>query len=122
MSQLTLEGLVQPKQPSVDANSDCGEIPEGIRRSQEAYWSDLPELVRLKSRSRRWVAYHGDERVGFGKTSAELYDRCLRVRKLRKDDFYVDRLEPRANPPWEAEAIDSPRVLLAYEQTSNDNA
>src|SRR5262249_37760758 len=37
-------------------------IPPGIRRSQEAYWRDLPQLVKLKSRKRLWVAYHGDER------------------------------------------------------------
>jgi hypothetical protein len=28
-------------------------IPPGIRRSQEAYWRDLPQLLKRKSRTRR---------------------------------------------------------------------
>jgi hypothetical protein len=82
-------------------------IPPGIRRSQEAYWRDLPKLLKRKSRSRRWVGYHGDERIGFGATSAEVYQKCLR-RGLQNDEFYVDRLEPRPLPPWEAEEIEAP--------------
>jgi hypothetical protein len=85
----------------------AGGIPPGIRRSQEAYWRDLPELLKLKSRRRRWVAYHGEVRVGFAQTSAELYQQCLR-RGLKEEDIYIDRLEPRALPPWEAEEIEAP--------------
>lgn len=83
-------------------------IPPGIRRSQEAYWRDLPGLLKRKSRTRRWVAYHGDECIGFAATSAELYQECMQRRGLREDEFYVDRLEPRPLPPWEAEECESP--------------
>jgi hypothetical protein len=94
------------KQPTLD--EIAAQIPPGIRRSQEAYWRDLPQLLSLKSGKRQWVAYHGDERVGFGSTSAELFQECMESRGLKKEEFYVDRLEPRALPPWEAEAIDAP--------------
>ena len=81
-------------------------VPAGIRCSQEAYWRDLPEILPLKSERRRWVAYHGDERIGFGRTMAELYEICER-RGLKTDQFYVDRLEPRALAPWEEESVEA---------------
>ena len=35
-----------------------------------------------------WVAYNGDERIGFGKSQTGLYEECLR-RGLTRDDFVV---------------------------------
>ena len=95
----------QAVQPSPEP---ADRIPPGIRQSQEAYWRDLPQLLKLKSPECRWVAYRGDERVGFGRTSAELYAECLHQRGYNRHEIYVDRVEPRALPPWEAEEIDSP--------------
>ena len=57
---------------------DMPEIAPGIRRSMEAYWRDLPQLLPLKSRKRRWVAYHGDERIGIAKDDEPLIRECLR--------------------------------------------
>jgi hypothetical protein len=48
-----------------------------IVRSQIAFYRDLPELLRTNDR--QWVAYHGDKRIGFGRTETELYNRCLRL-------------------------------------------
>jgi hypothetical protein len=93
------EGSAPPSSGELDV------VAPGVRRSQEAYWRDLPALLKLRNERRRWVAYHGDERVGFGRTAAELYQKCLR-RGWTDADFYVDRLEPRAFPPWEAEEIE----------------
>ena len=64
-----------------------------IRKSIEAFRRDLPEL--LKSYPGKWVAYHGDERVGIGKTETELYQRCF-ARGLTRDDFIVGFTEPGA--------------------------
>ena len=85
---------------------DMPEIAPGIRRSMEAYWRDLPQLLPLKSRKRRWVAYHGDERIAFGRGQWELYDECFR-RGLREDEFYVGPLEPDENSPWEPEEVEA---------------
>ena len=60
-----------PEAVSAGAADVCS-IPPGIRRSQEGYWRDLPALLKRKSRTRRWVGYHGDERIGFGATSVEV--------------------------------------------------
>ncbi|MBI3466586.1 MAG: hypothetical protein HY000_26530 [Planctomycetes bacterium] len=65
-----------------------------IQRSQEAFRRDLPEL--LKKRRGQWVAYHGDERIGFGRTETLLYQECFR-RGLTDDAFVVRMVVPQ----WE---------------------
>jgi hypothetical protein len=47
----------------------------------------------MKTRSRQWVAYHGDERVVFGRSKSDLYQECVR-RGLRGGEFVVRRIEP----------------------------
>ncbi len=69
-----------------------------IQKSIDACRRDLPEL--LKTHPGKWVAYHGDERVGFGKTETELYQRCF-ARGLTRDDFIVGFTEPGAFEPDE---------------------
>jgi hypothetical protein len=64
-----------------------------IQKSIDAFRRDLPEL--LKTHPGRWVAYHGDERVGFGETQTELYQRCFAL-GLTRDDFIVGFTEPGA--------------------------
>jgi hypothetical protein len=80
-------------------------VPPGIRAAQEAYWRDLPELLKLKSGERQWVAYHRQQRIAFAATVAELYQECQRC-GIPIGEFYVDRLEPRALPPWEEEVLE----------------
>jgi hypothetical protein len=71
-------------------------IPPMIVRSQQAFSRDLPEL--LKTHYRLWVAYHGDERIGFGRTETELYDRCF-ARGLKESEFVVCSIEPDGGVP-----------------------
>jgi hypothetical protein len=47
----------------------------------------------MKTRFRQWVAYHGDERVGFGRSKSDLYQECFR-RGLRRGEFVVRRIDP----------------------------
>jgi hypothetical protein len=54
----------------------------------------------MKGRSRQWVAYHGERRVGFAKSKTELYQACLR-QGLRRGEFVVRSIEPEV--PREAE-------------------
>jgi hypothetical protein len=55
------------------------------------YRRDLPRL--LEERPGQWVAYHGDQLVGFAKTARELYQECER-RGYRGRDYVVDCIEP----------------------------
>ena len=64
-----------------------------IAKSQEAFRRDLPQI--LDKRYGQWVAYHGDERIGFGRSQFELYDECIR-RGLRDDEFVVRVVAPEA--------------------------
>jgi hypothetical protein len=64
-----------------------------IVKSAAAFYRDLPEL--LKTHYWRWVAYHGDARLGFSKTQTDLYLRCLK-QGLKEDEFVVLHIEPQA--------------------------
>ncbi len=81
----------------IDALLNSEPLPM-IQKSIDAFRRDLPEL--LKTHYRKWVAYHGNERIGFGKTETELYEECFH-RGLTRDDFVVCGIEPGAFDPDE---------------------
>jgi hypothetical protein len=69
------------------------EIPPGIRRSQEALRRDLPELLKNKRLCRRWIAYHGDERIGIARDQVTLLRECIR-RGFAEDEYYIGMIIP----------------------------
>jgi hypothetical protein len=77
------------------------EIPPMILRSQQAFWHDLPELLKDKRNRGKWAAYHGAERVALKRSDVEAYQECFR-RGLKHEEFYVGLLEldPDGIPPW----------------------
>jgi len=77
-------------------------IPEGIRRSQEAFFRDLPELLKKRRLRGKWVAYHRDERVKVGRTQTEVIKECNR-RGLETDQYDVFVIEPQSQEPEEVE-------------------
>ena len=81
----------EPSPPRVSAAEHACTISPMVAKSQVAFRRDLPEL--LKNRYGQWVAYHGDERLGFGRTQLELYRECLR-RGLKDEDFVVWGISP----------------------------
>ncbi len=42
-----------------------------LTQSFDAFYRNLPEL--LKTHYRQWVAYHGNECIGFARTETELH-------------------------------------------------
>jgi hypothetical protein len=74
-------------------------IPPGILRSQQAFWRALPELLRNKRNHGRWAAFHLDELVGTARDDLELR-REIKRRGVPRDDYYLGRIEPDAEPPW----------------------
>lgn len=90
-----LEPAGAPEPPEATA-----EIPPGILRSQQAFWRALPELLRHRRNRGRWAAYHGDEQIGVARTRDELIREVLR-RGVSSDDYYVGRIEPQDQAPWE---------------------
>jgi len=70
----------------------------------EAYWRDLPELLKSRYRG-KWVAYHGDERIGVNRDKARLVLECYR-RGLTDEEIWVDMVAPHYQPPWEPHDMD----------------
>jgi hypothetical protein len=69
---------------------------ETYHRSYQAFHRDLPEL--LKKHEGKWVAYHGDQRIGIARRATELYTRCACL-GLHQDDIYVEFIIPTALYP-----------------------
>lgn len=89
----------------VPPTAPCFEVAPGILRSQQAFWRDLPELLKNKSNHGKWVCYHGDEQVGIARTKRELIQECLR-RGFKDDEYDFEVIEPRDSPPWEPEEVE----------------
>ena len=77
------------------------EIAPGILRSQQAFWRDLPELLKHRRNRGKWAAYHGEERVAISRSDVDAYQECFR-RGLKHEEFYVGKVEadPEGIPPW----------------------
>jgi hypothetical protein len=87
-----------PQPPSHQPNPD---IPPLILRSQQAFWQNLPDLLKNKRNRGKWAAYHRTERVALTGSDLEAYQECLR-RGFERGEFYVGRVEadPDGTPPW----------------------
>jgi hypothetical protein len=82
-------------------------------RAEHAFRRDLVQL--LEERPGQWVAYHGEQRVGFAPTKTELYLECLR-RGWKHEEFVVHCIEPDdfdvVVPPLPGEAWDGDVMSL----------
>lgn len=81
------------------------EVHPMMVQSQKAFWRDLPELLKQRKLRKRWVCYHGDERIGISRDDAELVQACLK-RGLDRGQFYLGRIVEHPLPPWEREEME----------------
>jgi hypothetical protein len=89
---------------SVPAPEPVPEVPPGIRRSQEAFLRDLPVLMANPKNRGRWVAYHGDERIGIARDPDVLIREILR-RGIPDDAYDLAVIRPHEPEPEEVEPI-----------------
>jgi hypothetical protein len=101
----SVQDLLEQGSHLAKAGNPALAVPPGILRSQRAFWRELPDLLKNKRNLGKWVAYHGDERVGIAGTEVELILECLQ-RGLSDDEYDLDIIEPHARPPWEPERVD----------------
>jgi hypothetical protein len=80
------------------------QVPEGIRRSQAAFFRELPDLLKDRGMRGKYIAYHGDDRVKVGRSQNEVVRECLK-RGLSDDEYDVFIIEPQSP---EAEEVDYP--------------
>ena len=87
--------------PQRPAHQPHPEIPPMVLRSEQAFWRDLPELLKKRRNRGKWVAYHGEERVAITRSDVEAYQACFR-RGLKPEEFYVGtvKADPDGIPPW----------------------
>ena len=79
---------------------DQGEIPEGIRRSQDAFFRDLPELLKDESLLGQCIAYCGYERIGIAPSDEPLI-REINRRGIKDDEFDLFVIRPQSREPEE---------------------
>ncbi len=77
------------------------QIAPSMLRSMQAFWRDLPELLKYRRNRGKWAAYHGEERVVIARSDFDAYQECFR-RGLKRGEFYVGWLkeDPDGLPPW----------------------
>jgi hypothetical protein len=73
------------------ASQSCSFVSPLIQRAEDAFRRDLQQL--LDERPGQWVAYHGDQRIGFAATKQQLYRECL-ARGLPRGEFLILSIEP----------------------------
>ncbi len=98
-----LRSLLEQMLPGEPAAA-VDEIPAGILHSQQAFWRELPEMLKNKKNHGKWVCYHDEERVGISADDLPLIRECLR-RGLSDDAYYVTMIRPRESASWEPEEI-----------------
>jgi hypothetical protein len=75
-----------------------------IERGQAAFRRELPAL--LTKHYRKWVAYHGDRVLGFGRSKTKLIQQCLR-QGIPDEELLVRSIEPEIADDLEVERRDS---------------
>jgi hypothetical protein len=93
-----VRGVIEP------ASLEDLHIPEGIRKSQQAFFRDLPELLKDRRLRGKYVAYHGDDRVKIGRSEIDVIRECLR-QGLQRDGYDIFVIRPQSPEP---EEIDYP--------------
>jgi hypothetical protein len=77
------------------AQNHLGVVPEGIRRSQDAFFRDLPKLLEDKDHWGQWAAYHCDELIGTSHSRDELI-REVNRRGIGAEDFDLFVIAPQS--------------------------
>jgi len=92
-------------------NPPTDQVPEGIRRSKEAFLRELPGLLGRKRLLGRWVLYHGNSQIGISRRADKLL-RKAHTLGLKNDEFYFGVIEPHYAEPEEIE-----HSFFEYEET-----
>ncbi len=90
--------LIEPR------SDDMLAVPDGIRRSQEAFFRDLPVLLKDRRLRGSYIAYHGNERIGIARDDAPLIRECLH-RGLKRDEYDILVIEPQSAEPEEIDYL-----------------
>ncbi len=78
------------------------QVPEGIRRSKDAFLHELPGLLAQKRLHGRWALYQGDTQIGISRRPDKLLRKAAKL-SLKNDEFYLGVIEPHSSELEEIE-------------------
>jgi hypothetical protein len=84
------------------------EVPEGLRLAQEAFFRDLPVMLKDRNMLGKWVAYHRDQRIAVGRREGDVLAEVV-CRKIPGDEFCTFIVRPQSPAP---EEVDYPSSWL----------
>ncbi len=105
---------MQDQSGSLPEEEPNPKIGSRMLESMQAFWRELPKLLKQRSKRRQWIAYHAAERVCFGRNDLDVYQECFR-RGLQRGQFYVGKIAQGDTPPWGTLETD----WSLYEATEN---
>jgi hypothetical protein len=95
MQPETYRILISQQQPNgkvvVDYTVGLPPIPEGLRKSREAFLRDLPRLLQDERFKEKWVLYRGEKRLAVASTHDELMDACEK-HGLQAGEYWTDKV------------------------------
>ena len=80
-------------------------IAPGVLRSMEAFWRDLQELLTRWRRRGRFVLYHLERQIAFGRSIPALEQERIR-RGITAEDCYIGHVVPHHEAPWVPEEME----------------
>ncbi len=86
-------------------SESCLTIANGIRASQEAFWNDLPGLLKQPAIVGSWAAYNRKDRIGIPAVPRQMR-RAIQRLGIPRGEYYMAVIRPRDLPPWEIEEVD----------------
>lgn len=75
------------------AKRPIDELAPIIQLAAATFRHELPELLRLRTPRRLWVAYEGSRRLGFGASKHGLFKKCVRQGSERAN-LYLRYIAP----------------------------
>jgi len=77
-------------------------VPPGIRRSEEAFLRDLPQMMINKKHQGWWVAYQEDQRIGIDRDPQKLLEKIHDL-GIQEDGYYLGVIRLHEMEPEEVE-------------------
>lgn len=84
------------------AGTDFAKVPPGVRRSEEAFLHDLPQLLIHKKHQGWWAAYQENRRIGIDRDPQKLLEKIHDL-SIPEDEYYLGVIRPHELEPEEVE-------------------
>jgi hypothetical protein len=87
------------------AARSAADVDPLLMKAMQSFWKDLPILLDGWRTRGKWVAYHGERRVGIARRMNHLIEECKRL-GLDPNEAYYAVIRPEHNPPWQPDEVE----------------